>query len=174
MKKTMSLGTIRVLAIVACAATATLLPPAVEAAPSNGGDIWMCIDPAGHSELTDTNRTGRCRLIKLPPATAGANPDAINVIGFQDMSCGAWSRSGNNPFARDQYLSWFRGFATGFNTTQASRQVPFSAFPSSDTLSLYIDKYCRENPLNLFTAAAGHLMLELQNTYAPLPPKHAK
>ena len=32
------------------------------------GQIFLCTDASGHKELTDTNRTGNCRLLDLPGA----------------------------------------------------------------------------------------------------------
>lgn len=86
-------------------------------------------------------------------------PTAIH--SFQDTSCGTWSASASEPTARAQYLAWFRGFVSGFNFANPKHQVGLDAMPNNETLSLFVDKYCREHPLNPFVSAAFPLVREL-------------
>ena len=56
----------------------------------------------------------------------------------------------------------FRGFVTGHNSGRSDlEQQQIMKMPDDDTLSLFIDKYCRDHPLNPFTAAAFQLVKEL-------------
>jgi hypothetical protein len=80
------------------------------------------------------------------------------IFAFADSSCGAWARSQGNEAGRAQYLYWFRGFVSGYNFGNPSNQVPVGAMPDRDTLALYIDKFCRENPLLPFVQAARQLV----------------
>ena len=89
--------------------------------------------------------------------------EGVSVSGFADMSCGAWSRSSSNQFARAQYLIWFRGFISGYNYGRPTGQVMPDRLPSNDTIELYVDKYCRDNPLAGFPAAAFKLVEELRD-----------
>lgn len=100
-------------------------------------------------------------LCALPSLSVAAEDDPVPVHGFEDMSCGAWVKSQNNEAVRAQYLYWFRGFVSGYNHGSKTKQVAFEAMPNQETLSLYIDKYCRENPLHLFVGAAFDLVKEL-------------
>ena len=78
------------------------------------------------------------------------------------MSCGVWVASSGNEFARAQYLSWFRGFVSGVNFADSKHQIGLAQMPSNETLSLYVDKYCRENPLSGFPGAAFQLVRDLR------------
>jgi hypothetical protein len=88
----------------------------------------------------------------------------VAIFHFEDPSCGAWARSAKNEFARAQYLFWFRGFVSGYNYGDQRHQVPLDKMPDLDTVALYIDKFCRENPLIPFKSAAVDLVDELRPT----------
>jgi hypothetical protein len=95
-------------------------------------------------------------------STAAQGPK-VAVMSFQDTSCGAWSKSTGDEFTRAQYHSWFRGFVSGYNFGNPAQQVALGRMPDSDTLNLYVDKYCRENPLQPFTFAAFTLVREIRD-----------
>ena len=94
---------------------------------------------------------------------SGARP--TNVIGFDDMSCGAWAASEATPLHRDTYVFWIRGFLSGHNYANQAHQTPVV---SNSTIVLYVDKYCKENPLNQFAGAAFKLSDELAQRSRPL------
>ena len=95
--------------------------------------------------------------------TMAAQDDApVAIHSFQDTSCGAWANSVGNQMARAQYDSWFRGFVSGYNFAAPSNQVELGRMPDDATLHLYIDKYCREHPLNPFVSAAFDLVREIR------------
>jgi hypothetical protein len=94
---------------------------------------------------------------------ASASDEPINVAGFADMSCGAWAKSRPDSAARAQYLAWIRGFITGVNYASPKRQIALVRLPSDETTELYVDKYCRENPLSEFPGAAFRLVEELRH-----------
>jgi hypothetical protein len=85
----------------------------------------------------------------------------VNIHSFADTSCGAWARSATDKGTRMQYQWWFRGFVSGYNYATPANQVALDKMPDMDTLDLYIDKYCREKPLNAFIGAAFELVGEL-------------
>jgi hypothetical protein len=95
-----------------------------------------------------------------PPSVAADDP--IALFSFQDTSCGAWAKSAHDKLGRAQYDSWFRGFVSGYNFGNPTNQVQLERMPDPDTLALYVDKYCRENPLNPFVSAALDLVRELR------------
>ena len=78
----------------------------------------------------------------------------IPVMSFSDTSCGAWVNSQKNESKRQIYLFWFRGFVSGYNYGSQTHEIPFGGMPDNDTLTLFIDKYCRDNPLNPFISSA--------------------
>ena len=98
-------------------------------------------------------------LFALPVAgIAQTTAKETVVLSFEDTSCGAWVRSQRSSEARQVYLYWFRGFVSGYNYGSQSHQVPLDAMPDQETLALYIDKHCRENPLRPFFGAAFTLV----------------
>lgn len=87
---------------------------------------------------------------------------SFNVFGFADASCGAWMKSQGVQEHRQVFLFWFRGFVSGVNYKDATHQVPLQSMPNQETLTLYIDKHCRENPLEPVYGAALTLVRELR------------
>jgi len=104
-------------------------------------------------------------------STALAEGPAIAVFSYEDSSCGTWVKSADVTWARAQYDSWFRGFVSGYNYGNPNNQVALGQMPNSQTIHLFIDKYCRDNPLNTFVSAAFKLIEEL---VPPPAPKKAK
>jgi hypothetical protein len=77
--------------------------------------------------------------------------------------CGAWAKSAGKDMERAQYSYWFRGFVSGYNFGNPDNQVRLERMPDPDTLVLYIDKHCREKPLERFDGAAFDLVRELRD-----------
>lgn len=92
----------------------------------------------------------------------------INEMSYQDTSCGAWVGSQNSVSGRAQYSSWFRGFVSGYNYGNPANQVLFEKMPNPETFALYVDKYCRENPLSPFTSAVYKFVKETREIPEPL------
>lgn len=111
-------------------------------------------------------------LLALPAALAQDRP--VSVFSYEDTSCGAWVKSANVTWARAQYFSWFRGFVSGYNFGNPGNQVHLERMPNEQTLYLFIDKYCRENPLNPFVSAAFKLVEELRENPGPQKTKGGK
>lgn len=86
----------------------------------------------------------------------------FSLHAYADNSCGAWVKSQGDVLGRAQYLSWFRGFVSGYNFGNPSNQVVLGSLPSQETLVLYIDKFCHDNPLSPFIFAALKLVEELR------------
>ena len=118
-------------------------------------------------------------LAVLLPAIAQAQRQEVNVFAFEDASCNAWSKSGANKLLRAQYEFWVRGFVSGHNFASPARQVKIGAFPGSDALYEYLDRYCRDNPTLSFVGGAIKLVEELREpvaatSKAPATPTAAK
>ena len=93
----------------------------------------------------------------LLAAIAASNVGAavpLKIVGFDDMSCRAWSASKADAEQRALYVSWVRGVLTGHNYANQSQQV--SAI-SSGTVEQYVNRYCTEKPLGNFSDAAFRL-----------------
>jgi hypothetical protein len=113
-------------------------------------------------------------LALLLPAVAQAQSQQINIFWFEDASCAAWMKSSGNKGLRAQYEFWVRGFVSGHNYGNPARQVKVGAFPGSETLSQYLDQYCRDNPKLSFVGGAIHLVEELREPVAGSKPAPAR
>ncbi len=91
----------------------------------------------------------------------------IAIFSYQDTSCGAWVGSSDDLAVRAQYHSWFRGFVSGYNFGNPGNQVLLARMPDEQTLYLFVDKYCRDNPLKPFVSAALKLVEELREFPVP-------
>jgi hypothetical protein len=92
-------------------------------------------------------------------SSTGAEEQTLTEFSFKEVSCGQWKKLADSVIGRAQYASWFRGFVSGYNFGNPGNQV--RRMPDVDTLALYVDKYCKENPLEQFTSAAQGLVVEL-------------
>lgn len=110
-------------------------------------------------------------LLLLATSSALAQDKPISMLSYDDVSCGAWVKSAEVNWARAQYFSWFRGFVSGYNFGNPDNQLHLERMPNKETLYLFIDKYCRDNPLNPFVSAAFNLVEELRERPVEKKPK---
>ena len=101
-------------------------------------------------------------LLLLSGSAIASQDEPVAIQGFKDMSCGAWAASSGNVQGRAEYLDWVRGFISGVNFVDRHNQMFYGQTVSNDTLTLYIDKYCKDHPLNSFAGAAFQLARELR------------
>jgi hypothetical protein len=113
----------------------------------------------------------RRKLTRLIPVVAAglmmasASAASLNLLGFDDMSCAAWSKSKDDPDQRSAYVVWVRGFLSGHNYALPNQQV--SSF-SSSTLELKLTQYCSRNPTGQISDAAMRLSDELSGRNQPI------
>ena len=88
-------------------------------------------------------------LVSLTSSLSFAAP--IKIIGFDDMSCRAWTQSKTDAEQRKIYLAWVSGALSGHNYALQSQQV--SAI-SMGTVENFVDRFCTEKPLGNFSDAA--------------------
>ena len=100
-------------------------------------------------------------IVGLPLMTSAIG-QTIYVHSYADASCGTWVKSEGDLGERSQYTSWLRGFVSGYNYGNPSNQVRIDRMPDTKTLHLFVDKYCRENPLKPFVSAAFRLVEEIR------------
>lgn len=106
-------------------------------------------------------------ILSLPVANSmvPALAAPVQIIGFQDPSCGKWAASSNDPMLRQVYVFWIRGFLTGHNY---ANQLQQTRSVSNETIALFVDKFCRENPLKSIDEAAFRLSDELSGRNRPI------
>jgi hypothetical protein len=83
-------------------------------------------------------------------ATGATIAAPVKIVGFDDMSCGAWVRSKDDGEQRKLYLAWARGVLTGHNYANQSQQL---SSVSTGTVENFIDRYCVEKPQGEFSDA---------------------
>jgi hypothetical protein len=108
-------------------------------------------------------------VVNFSMAAAQDVPD-IAIFSFEDISCAAWTRSRDNETVRTIYGTWFRGFVSGYNFGNSANQVLLGKMPDPPELFAYVDKYCQNNPLLAFVAAAGPLVQEIREHRVPIAP----
>lgn len=108
--------------------------------------------------------SGVAVVVALAGLIVGAEVQAEGkTFGLGGASCGEFvsaseaTRTGNQQSVYS-YMMWFAGYAT-----MASGQTGIDYFKGTDTKSmqLWLENYCRTNPLAMFNEAAVHLMVEL-------------
>ena len=114
------------------------------------------------------NRRKLVRLLLAAGASLlifSATAAPLNILGFDDMSCVAWSKSKDDPDQRAAYVVWVRGFFSGHNYALPNQQV--SSF-SSGTVELKLNQYCSRNPGGQLGDAAMRLSDELSGRNQPV------
>lgn len=108
----------------------------------------------------------RCFVPFILMLVAGASPAApLNVLGFDDPSCTAWSKAKDDPDQRAAYVVWMRGFLTGHNYALPGQQV---STISSATLETYVNRYCARSPGGTFSDAVMRLSDEFSGRNQPI------
>lgn len=92
------------------------------------------------------------------------NAQAVTVMGAR--SCGNWVRDRQNEQAWSTLAdeAWLVGFLSG---NSVSTQKDFLAGVSAEPLYLWVDNYCRANPLNDLSDAGFYLSIELIRRKGP-------
>lgn len=97
---------------------------------------------------------------------AGSLPAAsLNILGVDDLSCSAWSKSKENPEKRNIYVVWMRGVLTGHNYALQGQQV---SSISSGTIESYVNGYCGRSPNGLVSDAVFRLSDEFSGRNQPI------
>ena len=103
-----------------------------------------------------------CSLL-LASAQAGAAP--LKTLGFDDMSCKAWTQSKDDTEVRARYIAWVRGFLSGHNYSRQSEQI---SEISNGTVDVFITRFCNEKPREDFTTAAQRMSDQYSGRNAPI------
>jgi hypothetical protein len=88
----------------------------------------------------------------------------VQVAGEGIIECGVYlkARRENNETQSYIHASWVRGFISGYNIGTSGR--PVVKIPGSDTVLAYLDKHCRDNPLDSLVMGAIALVKEAGGT----------
>lgn len=94
-----------------------------------------------------------------------ANATPLKTLGFDDISCKAWSDSKSDPDQRSLYIAWIRGLVTGHNYARPSQQV---SEISGNTVENFVNRYCFEHPGGNFVDAALRLTDQYSGRNSPI------
>jgi len=81
------------------------------------------------------------------------------ILGAVENSCADWITERDRKNAQ-AYEFWLMGFVTGLNVSKDHRDDFLSGI-KANSLELWMDKYCRENPLKTIPQGAFQLIEEL-------------
>jgi hypothetical protein len=70
------------------------------------------------------------------------------LSGAGTASCGQYIEHSADKHISDLFVSWPQGFLSGLNVAyDAANEPDFVILPDGASIKAYLDKYCRENPL---------------------------
>ena len=81
----------------------------------------------------------------------------LTTLGAYD--CGEWIARKKNTFIESQATSWLAGFMTGLNFDGRGKNLLKKVSP--DQIYLWMDNYCKANPLSTTVTGGQLLMYEL-------------
>ncbi|MDR2189157.1 MAG: hypothetical protein LBE62_14125 [Azonexus sp.] len=90
---------------------------------------------------------------------------AQNILGFDDVSCAAWSAGKGDPDQHAAHVAWLRGFLSGHNYALPRQQV--SAI-SSGTIENFINRYCQSHPAGSFADGIMRLSDQFSGRNQPI------
>jgi hypothetical protein len=99
-------------------------------------------------------------IIALISATHAA-AQGVHVQGVGTLSCGKYLqlRAEKNSSQDGVFVSWIWGYIAGFN--MEVRQPTTRDLPDEASTLAYVDKHCRENPLDNVIIAVNALIRDL-------------
>jgi len=106
-----------------------------------------------------------CLLVPIALFTASQlSAASLNLIALDDMSCATWKQA-TDPFVREPYVHWVRGFLSGHNYANRSMQV---GDVSSATVGKFVDRYCAEHSDSTVDEAAMRMSDRYSGRNAPI------
>ncbi len=111
-----------------------------------------------------TRLVGVCVLSALLTGTAGAQREAFMMTPSPMSSCGDFmaarrSSEGNSNIKAYWAVVWAWGYMSSFNAHSPNSTINIPA--QTETVYLYFEKYCRENPLSDLVLGTSKLIQEL-------------
>lgn len=108
-------------------------------------------------------------LLATSASLVSAQPiHEISGVGVQ--SCGDWAANRQKVASKQTgadwnelvYVSWVQGFLSGFNGAAWGAKSKTFGVPGPETITIYLDKYCREHPLDNLVSGSIELMVDLK------------
>ena len=88
---------------------------------------------------------------------------SFEVYGTGGLSCGAWveSRRTNHQDQQNLYRQWMAGWIVSYNYYSERGRLNQVSTPEFDTMSLWLDTYCQNNPTDNVAFATVALVEKL-------------
>jgi hypothetical protein len=107
------------------------------------------------------NKINKKSIYALIFCAAAMNANAITSRIFGEPDCGEWVLKNNN-----NNKAWVMGFISGLNFGHDEARLkpanPLKNLGSAEQLFLWVDNYCKNNPLGTVGNAAEALIFELK------------
>lgn len=96
-------------------------------------------------------------MLFLIVAVFTARADALEVIGTGNLSCGKWmaARESKNQVQITLTVQWVAGFLVSFSYYSGSASM---RTPDLEAMAFFLDKFCRDRPLDPILFAAAELV----------------
>jgi hypothetical protein len=104
-----------------------------------------------------------CVLLACGGTAAAAG--TLRIVGFDDMSCRAWTASKDDAEQRAAFVAWVRGVLTGHNYALRGQQV---SVVSAGTVENFVNRYCTQNPQGQFSDAALRMADQFSGRNSPI------
>lgn len=92
-----------------------------------------------------------------------AKEDVQVISGAGTMSCGKYVSLSTDKDLANIFETWAQGFLSGINFAEHGHNGNrWKALPDADTIKLYLDKYCKDNPLGHPYEGLVQLIAELR------------
>lgn len=103
-------------------------------------------------------------LLMMAALANTAQAQGVYVGGEGIVECGEYlkARQDNSETQVYIYATWVRGFISGYNVATSGKPTP--KIPATETILAYLDKHCREHPLDVLVTGAVALVKEAGGT----------
>ncbi len=94
----------------------------------------------------------------LIPFVAAALTSTESILVFNTLSCGEWIQRAGYPTGKMTNEYWLAGFMSGQAVASKTNALKDTDIPS---MTLWLDKHCKNDPLSNSVVASKLLFLEL-------------
>jgi hypothetical protein len=106
-----------------------------------------------------------CLTASIAANTAALAEESYPIAGMGAASCGKWieARELREPSMDALLTAWVQGFLSGMNTQRyALTRKEMVPLPDPPSILAYVDKYCRDNPLQGIFEASTKLYIDME------------
>jgi len=104
-----------------------------------------------------------CVVLALAPVCVHAQRPNGTMLGAGTVTCGTYAqdRAQGNPAAAMQYAAYTQGYLSAWNRHSSTQYAQIENIPRYETIYLFLDRYCRDNPLDIVQNAVDALLADL-------------